>query len=142
MNLSWNWKALIPSERVISWKIFFLYFSPLFSFIFSPSLSEKMMVWILQTTKWNPPSPPYNLQASLEYYLNLLCGVVSICPFYLRLCVTIFCYKKKKKVKSCSNGLLKLVKWIGFVDKSSRSELLTFLSPLLDCTTLCNFMWK
>lgn len=55
------------------------------------------MVWTPQTTKWHPPSPPYNLQASLEYYLNLLCGVVSICPFYLRLCVTIFCYEKKKK---------------------------------------------
>ena len=102
------------------------------------------MVWTPQTTKWHLPPPSYNLQVSLEYYLNLLCGVVSICPFYLRLCVTIFCYrkKKKKKVNSCNNGLLKLVKWIGFVDKSSRSELLTFLSPLLDCTTLCNFMWK
>ena len=101
------------------------------------------MVWTPQTTKWHLPPPSYNLQVSLEYYLNLLCGVVSICPFYLRLCVTIFCYrKKKKKVNSCSNGLLKLVKWIGFVDKSSRSELLTFLSPLLDCTTVCNFMWK
>ena len=55
------------------------------------------MVWTPQTTKWHLPPPSYNLQVSLEYYLNLLCGVVSICPFYLRLCVTIFCYRKKKK---------------------------------------------
>lgn len=61
-----------------------------------------MRVWSPQATKWRFLS----LLTTSEFPLNLtsacnvcfVCVVMSICPFYLRLCVTICFYGKKKKV--------------------------------------------
>lgn len=97
--------------------LLFSFFLPLFFFF----VTDKMMVWTVQVTKWRPLSPSHNLAVSSEYcpncYVSFVYVVVSICPFYLKLCVTIFFYGKKKRLMLAAMVLLKLVKWIGFVDK-------------------------